>query len=438
MSKLLAFALGAALAITASPAAARAQLTTVTCGQTLTHSVRLTNDLTGCPGDGLVVGADGVSVDLNDHTITGSSAPAACDFPGDDNVHVGIRIVGHAGVSVADGVIRNFDVGVRADGAARLRVHAVTLTSNPFGALGVFGFAGPADGSIVDHNRLSDSACGPALGVIDTSHVRVQSNTVTDSPFGVILAGGDHNMIAGNVVSEIRHDAVIVCCGDSYNTIRANTVRDNHVSGILLCCFGDPDKHDTVVGNTVTHNPHQGILLEGVAANTITGNHVAFNGDGISLVGDRNTIRGNDVSDTTGCPDQDGCGGGIEIDGGNGNIAADNSVTRTLLDGLRVASFPPDTPDNVDTILRDNRVRSAGRDGIAVAAEGDGAVTGALLDDNDVQGSADDGIDVRSASTTLTDNLAAHNADLGIDAVPGVTDGGGNRAFDNGNPLQCT
>jgi hypothetical protein len=45
---------------------------------------------------------------------------------------------------------------------------------------------------------------------------------------------------------------------------------------------------------------------------------------------------------------------------------------------------------------------------------------------------------VESASTTLTRNLAVHNGDLGIEAVPGVTDGGGNRAAGNGNPAQCT
>jgi hypothetical protein len=45
---------------------------------------------------------------------------------------------------------------------------------------------------------------------------------------------------------------------------------------------------------------------------------------------------------------------------------------------------------------------------------------------------------VDSAATTLTRNTANRNHDLGIEAVPGVTDGGGNRARGNGNPLQCT
>jgi hypothetical protein len=54
-----------------------------------------------------------------------------------------------------------------------------------------------------------------------------------------------------------------------------------------------------------------------------------------------------------------------------------------------------------------------------------------------VIGSGHDGINVASATTTLARNLAVHNANLGIEAIPGVTDGGGNHAFANGNAAQC-
>jgi hypothetical protein len=49
----------------------------------------------------------------------------------------------------------------------------------------------------------------------------------------------------------------------------------------------------------------------------------------------------------------------------------------------------------------------------------------------------DDGIDVHGTGTRLRDNRADDNGDFGIDAVPGVTDLGGNTATGNGNPLQC-
>ena len=80
-----------------------------------------------------------------------------------------------------------------------------------------------------------------------------------------------------------------------------------------------------------------------------------------------------------------------------------------------------------------NRVWRSGGDGIYLApAAGDNIVRL-----NFVLGAGDDGVDSDSASTTITRNIGVRNRDLGIEAVAGVTDGGGNRAFGNGNPLQC-
>ena len=66
-----AVALGGALTLFAGPAIAKSPLTTVHCGQTLTQSVKLANDLTDCPAPGLAIGADAITVDLNGHTIDG-------------------------------------------------------------------------------------------------------------------------------------------------------------------------------------------------------------------------------------------------------------------------------------------------------------------------------------------------------------------------------
>jgi hypothetical protein len=73
------------------------------------------------------------------------------------------------------------------------------------------------------------------------------------------------------------------------------------------------------------------------------------------------------------------------------------------------------------------------RDGIRIEPQAGGTlVTANITTDN-----GDDGIDVESPATTITANVANDNADLGIEAVPGVGDGGGNRAIGNGNPAQC-
>jgi hypothetical protein len=118
---------------------------------------------------------------------------------------------------------------------------------------------------------------------------------------------------------------------------------------------------------------------------------------------------------------------------------AANHIARVTREGIRVNDFDSEAP-LTGTVIRNNLVRKAGVDAIAVATEpqAPGIVTDTLLAGNIAIGAADDGIDVDSPATTLTRNLALHNGDLGIEAVAGVTDGGGNKARGNGNPAQCT
>ena len=44
---------------------------------------------------------------------------------------------------------------------------------------------------------------------------------------------------------------------------------------------------------------------------------------------------------------------------------------------------------------------------------------------------------MRDATARLEGNVAVSNRDIGINAVAGVTDLGGNTAFSNGGPVQC-
>src|SRR4051794_5192023 len=53
------------VALSGGPALA----STVSCGSTITATTKLHADLANCPGDGLVIDADNVTIDLNGHTI---------------------------------------------------------------------------------------------------------------------------------------------------------------------------------------------------------------------------------------------------------------------------------------------------------------------------------------------------------------------------------
>src|SRR5712691_10064099 len=80
----------------------------VHCGQVLTRDTVLRRDLVDCPGDGLVIGADEITLDLGGHTISGRGADGS----------VGIKNAGHDGDTIRNGAINRFGRGVLLTGGA--------------------------------------------------------------------------------------------------------------------------------------------------------------------------------------------------------------------------------------------------------------------------------------------------------------------------------
>lgn len=78
-----------------------------------------------------------------------------------------------------------------------------------------------------------------------------------------------------------------------------------------------------------------------------------------------------------------------------------------------------------------------GGDGVLVEAYSVNT-TGLALERNVARHNADDGMDIDIPGVAVAKNRALRNRDLGIEAVPGTIDGGGNKAKDNGDPAQCT
>jgi hypothetical protein len=89
-------------------------------------------------------------------------------------------------------------------------------------------------------------------------------------------------------------------------------------------------------------------------------------------------------------------------------------------------------------VVTRNSIRGAGNAGV------DDAGSGSVVRRNAIDGRLGEltlgfwaRIEVRPQSIGAARNLAIGNGDLGILALAGVTDAGGNRAAGNGNPAQC-
>ncbi len=369
------------------------------CGAVIAVDTTLTADLVGCVGDGLVVAGAGVTLDLAGHRISGNQSEGTAD--------VGIRVLGSASVTITGGSVDGFNRGVVLTGSPASSVTRMQVHDNQ--GRGIVLADGSDDGQVQDNVSEDNRASAVAIVASDGAVVTGNRNQRNLDGAGVRLEGASnatvrHNALNGNAIG------VQVTDGADDNWISDNLMRAD-VEGAVFIDFS--------VGNVVTRN------------------RMLFCGTGVSIESsDRTTITDNQVLHSVG-PD----GMGVQVYG-NDNLVARNTLIDSVRYGIEVDDFQDEGHSPVTgNVLRDNVVNGAG-EGIAIGPEAGGVVLGTLIEHNTVSNSVDDGIQLLGPSTgletsTVTRNVAVHNGDLGIAAVPGTVDGGGNHAAGNGNPLQC-
>jgi len=282
---------------------------------------------------------------------------------------------GHDGVTVLHGSEREFDIGVFVLRASHNRLLGISASGNQCCGFGFF-----RDTRSVIRNS-SGSGADSGMFLVSSHHVRILDNAFRHNgdPGGIFVADSTHNLIKGNLLSRNGFFGIILNHADRNQVRRNRSVRDGEV-GIYVA------------------------------------------------PGNRNVIAGNHVSHTRGAQ---GVGSAIEVDGGDRNVIARNSVRDTERNAIIVGCGP--CPVVVGSVVRRNHIRGAGEDGVHV-----NHTRHTLLKRNHAFGAKDDGLDANDSTTKLTRNEARRNGDLGIEAVPGVIDGGGNIARHNGDPRQCT
>lgn len=380
-------ALGGALAFGGSVAPA-AVAGGPECGDTIVDSVRLRHDLLDCRGDGLIIGADRVTLDLAGHTIDGDAV-----IGGDDT---GVRLDGRRHVTVRGGTIAEFDHAVHLTGASHNHITRLEATRSGDADIGrAILLDSCSDDNLIDGNDASFNGRS-GVAVLDSSRNVITRNRT------------DHNAVAGMGVF-----------GGADNQVIANVMTDNGENGIF---WGSGHTGGRLAGNVIARNPEAGILLDSADDGTVALNRLAGNGDNLIVFGNRNRITANVLTDAAGC--DGGCGFNITVEGGTGNQVTANLVLGASRDGIRLETFAPDDLPLTDTLVRGNIVRGAAVDGISLGTETANAIPGTRIEANQASGNGDDGIDVRRPGTLLRANTANRNGDLGISAVAGVIDRG--------------
>jgi parallel beta-helix repeat protein len=256
-----------ALAVTlfVAPAAA----SDISCGATITVDTTLTGNLR-CPGDGLVVAADGVTLDLAGHTVAGSGTGS------------GITVTG-ANVTVTNGVVTRFQQGLDVERTGnQAMLTQLTVRKNGTGLEVGPGLSGPTQGTVSGSELTNNDLDGIFLNgtfwtIEDTTVAHNGGNGIRAYPdaFGQTITGSrindnaghgislsnqnDNSKVTNTVASRNGGDGIHV--DTSTTQVTGNTTRSNQGTGIWLnedagLAFGP---FYLIAGNTSTGNLGYGI-----------------------------------------------------------------------------------------------------------------------------------------------------------------------------------
>lgn len=263
----IAFAL---MAYAASQASAAPPVEGVTCGETITHSLTLGNDMP-CGGfpitSGMVIGADNITIDLGGHTVTTSYG-------------TGIVSSGHTGITIQNGSLTATEgAGISLIGDHNDVVNHVTGEAE-FAPVGLSG----GSGNTVEGSTLSADFGGPALSLNAEQGDTISANSVTHAgtPGGgnaIKLDQSNGNQVTGNVM-----EGTLVIGGNS-NTVSSNQMSNAQSDGLDVAGTGNFIRQNTAFTDGTQGSPAADGIKVTTAGNTLTGNIADLNGNyGIEAV----------------------------------------------------------------------------------------------------------------------------------------------------------
>ena len=292
------------------PIAASAQ--SLTCGQVIVEDTTLQNDLSDCSGDGIVIGADGITLDLNGHTVAGLPCDTEC--AANDGVD---NMAGHDRVRILNDTIRGFEHAVALAGADENTLARLTLGGFPVARSFIGAFLSQSNDNELDQI----TALGGSPAVLLSASDR---NTISRSSIdgGVsIRVGRSIALVDGSDENEVEQSRLAGEEGAAIFDSTGNRVVRNTVDGGSEALALAGARGTLIARNTLTSSGNGAITVvmhSDSDENVIQDNAMPSNG--MLIRGDRNRIERNDVQGRFAFLDQSV----IEIVSGDANVVVSN------------------------------------------------------------------------------------------------------------------
>src|ERR687896_317988 len=381
--------------------------TEVTCGQVIRQSIKVANDLHGCPGEGLVVGAPNIVVDLNGHTI---HPPAVFVDPGEeDGLLAGVRNSGYTNVVIRNGTVKGYGYGVLlTGGTTRTVIEDMTLEGNLLGGIELNDADDGRNGNTIQDNLLTSNG-ESAISLINGSENSVIRRNKLDGNGGVgfQLIEADGHRFENNEMSGVPLNPLIDSDSganlehSSDNIFRNNSFTDFGDAGLVVTLASH---RNLIEGNTIVRAGDAGVYIQDSDGNRVIGNtaHQSSDGGVVITQGNNTLVRGNDVRFNP---------NGVDTSNSNDVLIEDNDGSDSLQSAFEIGN-------GVNLVVRNNTANSSGGAGISLeggAFDANGSpLGGALIEGNTPKENAETGITVADGGHTVRDNNAHNNAGYGI------------------------
>jgi parallel beta-helix repeat protein len=172
------------------------------CGQLITRDVILLKDIE-CPGIGMIVGADGITINLNNHKLSLVNNTDTSRIP--EVEEIGILIPDQKNITIrGPGIISGFDKAIE--------------------------FAGSGRGYALDL-KLTDNNIGLSLKASDG--ITIYRSFIEQNTIGIVSQSSKDALIVSNQLSQNTNEGIVLM-DSNYFIIGANSLIGNGNIGIFL------------------------------------------------------------------------------------------------------------------------------------------------------------------------------------------------------------
>jgi len=189
------------------------------CGYLVKEDTVLTQDLLNCQGNGLLIGADEITLDCNNHQIDGASP---------DWHYVGVDIKNKNGVTIKNCDIKEFGKGIYLEDGSNNIIEDNIIHNNILDGI----WALRSEDNVFRNNEFSNN---PYYGIAlyDSSLNTIESNIINNNHEGIRLEyNSENNILAHNTLSGNVDYAIKVVDYSNSNIFMNNYACQNNFAGI--------------------------------------------------------------------------------------------------------------------------------------------------------------------------------------------------------------